>query len=305
MAERLRRLRFGLCADVHKDIMHDADERLRVFVERMKQEKVDFVLQLGDFCRPYDYNRSFMEVWESFPGPRFHVHGNHDIDGGFTREQTMEYWSMPARYYSADLSGYHLVVLDGNEEREGRPPGYPHYIGPEQLEWLRADLAETEKPTFVFSHQSLESLAEPEQGVENADEARAVLEEANREAGWLKVAVCFSGHDHTDSHNCIDGIHYVQINSMSNYWMGDEYQQIRYGEEVDREFPWIKYTAPYRDSLYALVAVEPDGRIGIEGVKSAFVGSSPWDLDYPHRQVEERIVPTIRSREFSISPEVG
>ena len=87
---RRERLRFGLCADVHKDIMHDADERLRVFIERMRREKVDFVLQLGDFCRPYDYNRSFMEVWESFPGHRFHVHGNHDIDGGFTREQTME-----------------------------------------------------------------------------------------------------------------------------------------------------------------------------------------------------------------------
>ena len=208
---------------------------------------------------------------------------------------------MPARYYSADLGGYHLVVLDGNEEREGRPPGYPHYIGPEQLEWLRADLAGAEKPTFVFSHQSLESLAEPEQGVENADEVRDVLEEANRKAGRRKVTVCFSGHDHTDSHNCIDGIHYVQINSMSNYWMGDDYQQIRYGEEVDREFPWIKYTAPFRDSLYALVVVEPDGKIEIEGVKSEFVGSSPWDLDYPHRQVEERIVPMIRSRGFSIS----
>ena len=27
------RLRFGLCADPHKDIMHDADQRLRIFID--------------------------------------------------------------------------------------------------------------------------------------------------------------------------------------------------------------------------------------------------------------------------------
>ena len=74
-------VRFGICTDVHKDIMHDADARLQVFVDRMNQEQVDFILQLGDFCRPYDDNRSFMQVWESFAGQRYHVLGNHDTDG--------------------------------------------------------------------------------------------------------------------------------------------------------------------------------------------------------------------------------
>ena len=38
-------VRFGVCADVHKDIMHDADARLRAFVDRMNRERVDFVVQ--------------------------------------------------------------------------------------------------------------------------------------------------------------------------------------------------------------------------------------------------------------------
>ena len=167
------RLRFGLCADVHKDIMHDADERLRVFIDRMIQEPVDFIVQLGDFCRPYDHNRAFLDVWGSFPGKRFHVLGNHETDGGFTRDQVTAHWGSPGRYYSRDMGGYHLIMLDGNGEREGRPPGYPRYIGDQQLDWLRNDLAGATAPTLVFSQ------------------------------------------------------------------MGDEYQHIRYGADVDHDFPWI------------------------------------------------------------------
>ncbi len=32
-----RKVTFGICADPHKDIMHDADERLRVFVDEMNE----------------------------------------------------------------------------------------------------------------------------------------------------------------------------------------------------------------------------------------------------------------------------
>ena len=42
----------------------------------------------------------------------------------------------------------------------------------------------------------------------------------------------------------------------------------------------IKYTAPYRDPLYAIVRVEPDGPIHIEGVESQWVGPTPTELGY-------------------------
>ena len=119
-------VRFGLCADVHKDIMHDADERLGVFIAKMNKEKVDFILQLGDFCRPYGYNNSFMEIWNQFGDARHHVLGNHDMDGGFTREQTLEYWGAKSKYYSFDCGNFHFIVLDGNDKNpsENRAAGY-------------------------------------------------------------------------------------------------------------------------------------------------------------------------------------
>ena len=295
--QRTRPVRFGLCADVHKDIMHDADQRLRVFVEAMKRKPVDFVVQLGDFCRPYDHDRGFLNIWEELECPRYHVLGNHEVDGGFTREQVLEFWGVSRRFYSFDEGGYHFVVLDGNDTRDGAASGYPRYIAADQLEWLRDDLAATEGRTFLFSHQSLEDV----QGLENGAEVRTVLEEENARAGWVKVAASFSGHHHIDYHVRLAGIHYIQVNSMSNYWMGEGYQHVRYSDAVDAEFPWIKYTAPYRDPLYAVVTVTDDA-LSIEGTESVFVGPAPAELGYPCGDPEGRIVPRIRSRRLDQPP---
>ena len=42
VAESLKELRFGMCADVHKDIMHDADERLGAYLKYMAKKRAHF-----------------------------------------------------------------------------------------------------------------------------------------------------------------------------------------------------------------------------------------------------------------------
>ncbi len=274
-------IRFGVIADIHKDVMHDADQRLQVFINEMNDKEVDFIIQLGDFCQPQEYNISFLDIWNSFIGPAYHMLGNHDMDddtgGKFTREETAAYYNMPSKYYSFDQQGFHFVILDGNEKRDPPQRGYPHYIGSEQMEWLRDDLNTTNLPTLVFSHQSLTNS----DGVENSDEVKEILEEANRKSNSIKVVACICGHHHKDNIVEISGIQYIHINSMSYYWLGGDYKNIRYSEELDKEFPWIKYTAPYKDPLYAIITVATDGAITIEGKETEWVGPSPMDLDYP------------------------
>ena len=291
-------VRFGLCADVHKDIMHDADQRLQRFVDHMSQQKVDFVVQLGDFCRPYARNDGFMKIWRSFEGPGYHVLGNHDMDGGFTRAQTVAYFQAPARYYAFAQAGFQFIVLDGNDNTDPPQSGYARYIGAEQQQWLRRQLEETDLPTVIFSHQSIED----EGGIANAKTIRRILEDANRAAGRTKVIACFSGHHHIDYDRLINGIHYVQINSMSYFWVGGDYQHVRYSDEIDKEYPWIKYTVPYRDPLFALVTVKADGTIRIEGRQSEWVGPTPAELGYSREQMD-RIVPRIASRRLEAAVE--
>lgn len=289
-------IRFGLCADVHKDVIHDADIRLKIFIDRMNREKADFIMQLGDFCRPYDYNQGFLDIWNQFQGPRFHVLGNHDTDGGFTREQTLEFWGAKDKYYSFDLGGYHFVVLDGNDKKkQGAVSGYPRYIGEQQAEWLKNDLLKTNSPTFIFSHQSIENAG----GVENGQAIMRIIEEANREAGFRKVVACFSGHHHADYYAVIEGIYYIQINSMSYEWLGADYKHARFSEEIEEAHPWVSYTAPYRDALYAIVTIRSEGTIEIDGIQSEWIRPSPSELGVPEHGESSKSTPKISDRILS------
>lgn len=108
-------LRFGIITDLHQDIMHDAVERVTAFVDAMIAAKADFIVQLGDFCIPLERNRAFLAAWNRFPGPRRHVLGNHDMDGGMKREEAVAFLGMPSRYYAFDAGGVRFVVLDGND----------------------------------------------------------------------------------------------------------------------------------------------------------------------------------------------
>jgi len=291
-------LRFGICADVHKDIMHDADIRLQAFIDDASGKDLDFIIQLGDFCRPYDTNREFLSIWNSFPGEKYHVIGNHDMDGGFSREKVIEFWSSPAKYYSFEKNGFHFIVLDGNDTNPSsdKASGYARFIGNEQVEWLKNNLKSTSLKCFIFSHQSFENT---DIGIENHSEIRQILEDENKASGFNKIIACFSGHHHTDYTTSINDIYYIQINSMSYQWLGENYKIIRYSEEIDNKYPWIKYTAPYRDPLFAFIEINRE-TIRIEGRKSVFVGPAPKDLGYPVSIENNPITPEISNRILKI-----
>ena len=129
------------------------------------------------------------------------------------------------------------------------------------------------------------------------EEIRNILEKENKSAGFKKVITCFSGHHHTDYAANINGINYIQINSMSYSWVGGEYQMIRYGKEIDEKYPWIKYTIPYKDPLYAFVRINSKS-IRIRGKKSSFVGPGPGEMGIPEKAENDKITPMISNRKI-------
>ena len=268
-------LTFAVCADIHQDIMHDGALRLQAFVEAAADARVDMAVQLGDFCQPTEANRPFLDIWQALALPRYNVLGNHDMDGGARRQQTVAYMSMPDRYYSFATKGWHFAVLDGNDPSDPPRSGYACGMEADQIDWLGADLRATDLPVVIFIHQAMDRG-----DLDSAAEVLTLLDEINRDAGWQQVVAVFSGHHHLDYATCLNGIWHIQVNSMSNYWMGGDFLQVRYGERIDATFPYIKYTAPYKDPLFALVRLEPGATIHIEGVDSEWVGPSPGDLGF-------------------------
>ena len=196
-------LKFGVCTDVHKDLVPDADTRLQEFVNEANKRKVDFIVQLGDFCFPKKTNQEFLDIYNSFGGPKYHVIGNHDMDGGFEKKDTVKFYGMPDRYYSFNKNNFHFIVLDGTVG------AYPWTPDEEQIAWLDEDLKKTNLPTMVFIHQPLERDV-----ISNADPIRNLIE-SHKLKGHPKVIACLMGHRHMDYFNVINQIPHLEINSMS------------------------------------------------------------------------------------------
>ncbi|MCD6338205.1 MAG: metallophosphoesterase [Verrucomicrobia bacterium] len=298
-----RRARFGLIADVHQDVMPDGPERLAAFVAAMTRARVDFIIQLGDFCQPHPRNRPFLEVWRRFPGPRHHVLGNHDMDGGYRREQTAEFYGMPAPHYAFDAGPIRGIVLDGNEPG-GKAGGYARYVGPAQQTWLRRQLEAADRPVVLFIHQPFD--ADNDGCLENAAEIRTILETAQRRRPGLILAV-FAGHWHLDYERVVGGVRYLEINSASYWWLANPAARGEtFPPEVHRTHPYLKCVAAYRDPLWATATFDFERReFLLEGRRSSWVGPNPWERGEKTSWTKAELHPWISDRRAPLPPPSG
>lgn len=191
---------------------------------------------------------------------------------------------MPGRYYSFDKGDFHFIVLDGNNLYDGKEyrhyakanyyvnPEYRAFIDPGQMEWLKKDLASTHKRCILFSHQSIDTF------VKNGKDVRQILENENERAGFKKIVLAFSGHNHSNYSKVINGITYIQINSASYVWIDQPSKtELRYPEEVNKQYPLLGYSITYDRPLYATVTLTNEGA-DIQGEKANFLPPTPEEL---------------------------
>lgn len=257
------KLSFGIVTDAH---YADTDPRgarqyrestakMTECVALMNDEKVDFLIELGDFKdqgtpateeTTLKYLSTIEKVYGKFNGPRYHVLGNHDVDS-ISKEQFLARVentgiAKGSTYYSFDSKGFHLVVLDANFTADGADYDHGRFnwtdanVPLEQLDWLTKDLASTSKPVIVFVHQQLDVTGST--GVKNAAEVRQVLQNSKR------ALAVFQGHHHPGHYSHIEGIHYYTLKAMVD----------GVGE---------------RNNSYAIVEVQDDNSIVVKGYRKA------------------------------------
>lgn len=268
-------VRFGFITDLHHlQFGKPEDVRMKGFMDAVMQEKPDFLVQCGDFCRPTktDGISGILEQWNRFKGPKYHVLGNHDMDF-CDKETIMKMWGMPQRYYSFDRDGFHFVVMDRNFlKKEGGtlvaynasnwgplPSPQRSFTDQPQLDWLKDDLAKAQYPVIVFMHQPV-FLSDFFDELGNADEILKIFDEANFHAENKKtdnkIAAVFMGHDHDDRHGERNGVHYFIINSAS-------YVYTNSGAHY------------YKDPLYAFITLDPAGKLIIDGRSTTYIKETP------------------------------
>jgi len=261
--DRKAKLSFGIVTDAHfADFVGRGTRKYRESIPKMAEcvglmndKKVDFLVELGDFKdqgkpvsekKTLEYLEAIEKAYGAFKGPRYHVLGNHDVDSiskkQFMARITNTKIPKTATYYSFDAKGLHFVVLDANYDAKGADYDHGKFnwtdsnIPPEELEWLKKDLAGSSKPAIVFVHQQLD--VKRNTGVKNAPAVRKVLQDSKR------VLAVFQGHHHPGHSSRIEGIHYYTLKAM------------------------VEGTGKTNNS-YAIVEVHDDNSITVNGYRKA------------------------------------
>ena len=292
-----KKIKIGLISDLHQDVMPDGTERLEAFLAYMKKKKVDALVQLGDFAVPSAQNQALINRFNQAHLEVFHVLGNHDIDYGHSFEQCVQAYGMPARYYSKNLKGIKILVLDGNEEGSPKPTqGYPAYIGKEQQEWISSELEAANEPVLILSHQPLAGIYP----LDNAQEMQDLLGKFAD-----KIILAINGHAHVDQHLVVKGVNYFHLNSASYYWVGSGLAHLSHPEDVHTKHPELAFTCPYSESLFGLLTLDlENGILQLEGRKASWVGPSPQELGISYlteKEKKENLIPEIRAKQIRLS----
>jgi predicted phosphodiesterase len=219
-------LKIGLITDLHHADKPPAGSRhyretLGKFSEASEKfvaEQADFVVELGDLIDAADsvetelrYLNTIDREYSAVSKDRHYVLGNHCVDT-LKKEEFLGAVGQQNSYYSFDRSGFHFVVLDSCFRGDGKPYERKNFkwtdanIPPAELEWLKADLAETDNSVIVFAHQRLD--VSNHHGVRNCQAVRAILESSG------KVLTVFQGHSHQNDLKQIGGIHYCTLVAM-------------------------------------------------------------------------------------------
>ncbi len=224
--EEKRPLCIGLVTDLHyadkdpRGTRHYRQtlDKLAEAVDEFRRKKIDFVVELGDFIDAADsvvtemkYLKTIQRPFAAIADERHYVLGNHCVDT-LTKEEFLGEVEREKSYYSFDRGGFHFVVLDACFRSDGTPYGRKNFVWTDpnipaaQLEWLRADLQETTRPTIILAHQRLDQ--EGDHAVNNAAQVRAIF----RDRG--NVLAVFQGHSHRNDYREIDGTHYCTLRAM-------------------------------------------------------------------------------------------
>lgn len=265
-------LAFGDLHHYPGEFLDDKAQRWKKIVRRSVEQEAAFIVGLGDYVHEPEKNKAFAEKMMESPKDLYCCLGNHDTEH-WPLEKALALYRMPHNYYYFDRSGYRFIVLDANYSLvEGE---YVHYnpgvvrhkggvIPPEQLAWLRRTIEESEAPCVLLSHHSIER---PD-GILNREEVWAVINSANAKRPHA-VMLYINGHHHRDHCTVMNGVCCLDLNSAAYQYVNPPFSG--YSPEVLALCHGMAYTLNFSEPLSALITLEGDRAIRIQGLTGAFL----------------------------------
>jgi 3',5'-cyclic AMP phosphodiesterase CpdA len=244
-------IRLVFYTDVHARTEWDTPKAMALAANNINAINPDFVINGGDLITD-GFNSSemgavprwhaYMQMQQAIKADVYSTIGNHDLVGASlphgiktTRDPRAVFQSqmgLQQTYYSFDAVGYHFIILDAIDIT-GDKYRYRGYIWPEEMEWLKQDLAKVRlgTPVIVVTHIPLltsfyaatkgSTIAAPKNRVIiNNDKVLNVLKKHN-------VVLVLQGHLHVKELIKWQGISFIVGGAISGKWWRGPY----YGAE--------------------------------------------------------------------------
>ena len=328
--EALKTVTFTLLADFHyKENMYMSSiADLKSILKRAEDSSSAFVLSAGDLCNDFAGSPELTNTYLNYHFsdgsllPAYNVYGNHELEASdnsmekvtplLTNDKNVV-WGTPdgsfdanIGYYYFESNGFRVVCTDTNysynnikavwEHNETNSYGPPkdnveyNSLGPEQLLWLEkvlTDAANNSIPCIVISHAGFSGVfatASPD-----AAAVREIYSKVNsiREG---TVVMSINGHYHTNHRGYLDGVFYLDMNSVRNcYWClsdtfhyssdatfrlekyDDDGNLIEVTDKSINALSQSRNTWFSTEPLSAVVTVNELGEVSIDGIESSWL----------------------------------
>lgn len=211
--------------------------KLQQIREEVKDEKIDFVIHLGDIIdTKYSNLAAPMAELKNFPYKQYFVMGNHDFDDSAENVEKirLEFGLEDSLYYYFDIEGWRFIGVDTNRlstyfkpkdealhslalklHKEIKDSGgnwgrtWNGGVDKAQLEWLDELLKKSEvedKKVILFAHGPLR----PVNGhiCLNANEIVDLLSKYKCVKAWV------NGHNHRGGYAKESGVHYLTVSGL-------------------------------------------------------------------------------------------
>ena len=252
-------IRFAHITDIHVKPGEVPERGMAKALHHVQQSrsKVDFIINGGDsIMDALEADKQKTQIqWDLFHKilnnenslPIFHCIGNHDIWGWFVKENkpdseklygkawVQETLQLRNRFYSFNKGNWQFIILDSTQLNPAG--GYIAYIDPEQLEWLKQELANTSPDKFIciVSHIPVLSICaglffdktEPngdlkiQRNLMHTD--FLILKKIFQQ--YPNIKLCLSGHIHLQDELTYLGIKYYCNGAISGNWWKGSFQE--------------------------------------------------------------------------------
>ena len=239
-------LRFVFMTDIHARTEWGTPQALEQAAAAINAENPDLVVAGGDLITDgFQSSAAAVEPrWDAYlimhsliRAPVQAAIGNHDLVAAIPEDATpaavdprgifREKMDVEETYRSFDTNGYHFILLDsirvigGNLKYEGR-------IGPEQIEWLKGDLAAVgpQTPIVLVTHMPFLTtfFQDTEGAIANAPKNRVIVNgpEVLHLFKDRNLVLVLQGHIHINELMQTRGITFITGGAVcGKWWRGD------------------------------------------------------------------------------------